>query len=314
MQILDAAAVHASLSYPEFIDQLQAAFAGQFQMPPRQVLALDPGGPGHDAFALLPAWNEEIIAVKAFTYLPDNAPPHPSLHSQILLFDRARGFPLALVDGTSVTYWRTAGVSALASRLLSGPESATLLLLGTGWLAPFLIRAHASVRPLRKILLWGRNPAKAEAVLAPLRTELPGVELRGVDSIEAACAEADIVVCATGSPDILVRGDWIRPGTHCDFLGNHHADKRECDSTLVAKARVWVDTFANCLKEAGEILLPLAEGAIRREHLLGELAELCRGEAPRRETAEEITLFKSIGCALGDLAGARAVWHTKGSN
>lgn len=277
-------------------------------MPPRQVLRLDDST--HDAFALLPAWNDEVIAVKAFTYFPENPPPHPSLHSQILLFDRRHGQPLALIDGTSVTWWRTAGVSALASRLLSREDSETLLLLGTGKLAPFLIRAHASVRPLKRVIVWGRSPEKVGALLTSMRDQLPGITFSASNSIQESCLEADVVVSATGSHEILVKGCWIRPGTHTDFLGNHHADKRECDTEMVRRSRVYLDTRVNCLKEAGEILLPIAEGCFTEEQLVGELSELCSGMVAGRRADDEITLFKSVGAALGDLAAARMVWQS----
>ncbi len=276
-------------------------------MPPRQVLRLDDST--HDAFALLPAWNDDAIAVKAFTYFPENPPPNPSLHSQILLFDRRHGQPLALIDGTSVTWWRTAGISALASRFLSREDSETLLLLGTGKLAPFLIRAHACVRPLKRVIVWGRSPEKVEALLSSMRDQLPGITFSASTSIRESCPEADIVVSATGSHEILVEGRWIRPGTHTDFLGNHHADKRECDTELVCRSRVYLDTRVNCLKEAGEILLPIAEGRFTQEQVVGELSELCSGTAAGRVSDGEITLFKSVGAALGDLAAARLVWQ-----
>lgn len=133
------------------------------------------------------------------------------MYSQILVFDRKCGEPLALVDGVSVTCWRTAGVSALASRFLSRADSETLLLLGAGKLAPFLIRAHASVRPLRKVLLWNRSPDKATALAESMARELPGLEFQMTTDLPAACGLADIVVCATGSQDILVRGNGSRP-------------------------------------------------------------------------------------------------------
>ncbi|BCX48755.1 ornithine cyclodeaminase [Haloferula helveola] len=306
MRIFSSEDVEAALSYPDFIGKLEQAFASDFTMPPRQVLPLAPGE-GHDAFAMLPAWNDRVIALKAFTYFPENRPPHASLYSKILVFDRQHGAPLALVDGTSVTYWRTAGVSALASRFLSRDDASTLLILATGKLVPYLIRAHASVRPLKRVMIWGRNAEKARNLASALDSEIEGVEIVGVEAIEPACEVADIVVAATGSPDILLCGDWIRPGTHVDCLGNHHADKRECDTDLVLKSRVFVDTRANCFKEAGEILVPVTEGVFDLDRVEGELADLCRGSAQGRKTAEEVTFFKSVGCALGDLAGALAV-------
>jgi 1-pyrroline-2-carboxylate reductase [NAD(P)H] len=223
-----------------------------------------------------------------------------------MVFDRSHGVPLALVEGRSVTCWRTAGVSALAATFLAREDATTLLLVGTGNLAPFLIRAHASVRPLTRVLIWGRSHAKALALAGRMAGELPGINFAAVTGLEDACGEADVIVCATGSPEILVKGAWVRPGTHTDFLGNHHATKRECDTELVTRARVFVDTRANCFNEAGEILVPISEGAFSKEQVVGELAELCAGSVAGRQTAEEITLFKSVGCALGDLCGALA--------
>ncbi len=310
MRVITAEEVHAALRYPDFIDSLHEAFAGPHTMPPRQVMLLDEASDSHDAFAMLPSWNDEVIALKAFTYFPDNQPPHRSLYSQILVFDRKCGEPLALVDGVSVTCWRTAGVSALASRLLSRADSETLLLLGTGRLAPFIIRAHASVRPLKKVIIWGRSQEKAATLAAKMATELPGLEFEATTDLPAACGLADILVSATGSHEILVRGEWIRPGTHTDFLGNHHATKRECDTAMVTGSRVFVDTRANCFKEAGELLVPVSEGAFSTDQVVGELSELCRGSVPARLDDRDITFFKSVGCALGDLCGAVSTWKT----
>lgn len=309
MELITADQVHTTLRFPDFIDALSKTFAAHHTMPPRQVMLLDQTSGSHDAFAMLPSWNDDVIALKAFSYFPENQLPHQTLYSQILLFNRKHGEPLALVDGVSVTCWRTAGVSALASRFLSREDSKTLLLLGTGKLAPFLIRAHASVRPLEKVLLWGRSAAKTEALATKMKDEFPALEFVIVCDLPTACEMADIIVAATGSPDILVCGKWIKPGTHTDFLGNHHATKRECDSDLLTRSRVFVDTRVNCLKEAGEILVPIQEGVFSADQIVGELAELCRGSVQLRTDSREITLFKSVGCALGDLCGAVNVWR-----
>lgn len=309
MKIFSADQVHAALSYPQFVSDLHAAFAGKFTMPRRQVMLLDEASGSHDAFAMLPSWNEQVIALKAFTYFPENKAPLSTLYSQIMVFDRASGVPLAMVEGRSVTFWRTAGVSALASSFLSREDSQTLLLLGTGNLAPFLIRAHLSVRPIKTVLLWGRTPAKVQALAERMRQERPEITFEAVHNLESACGRADILVCATGSTEILVQGAWVRPGTHADFLGNHHATKRECDTEMITRARVYVDTRANTFNEAGEILVPISEGVFSKEQVVGELAELCSGSVDGRQDATEITVFKSVGCALGDLCGALATWR-----
>ena len=138
---------------------------------------------------------------------------------------------------------------------------------------------------------------------------MPGIEHTDATNLQTACGEADIVVSATGSPEPLVHGDWIREGTHTDFIGNHHATKRECDTALVLKAKVYADSFVNMFKEAGEILVPLSEGVFKREQVIGELAGMCTGSVPLRENDREITLVKSIGMALSDLVGASQAFH-----
>ncbi len=310
MKVITADEVHATLGYPALIDALQQAYANDFKMPPRQVFLLDEDDSNHDAFALLPSWNDQVIGVKAFTYFPNPKPGNKSLYSQILLFNRENGEPLALVDGTSVTFWRTAGISGLATRLLSRENSETLLLLGTGNLAPYMIRANASVRPLKRIMVWGRDPQKAGSVIEGVQSGLPDVEFSVVDDLQAACGEADIIVSATGSHEPLVFGDWVGPGTHTDFIGNHHATKRECDTELIVKSKVYADSRVNAFKEAGEILVPISEGKFQKEDVAGELTEMCAGTVTLRQSDDEITLFKSIGMAMSDLVGASLVFSS----
>ncbi|MFK7788303.1 MAG: ornithine cyclodeaminase family protein [Phycisphaeraceae bacterium] len=315
MKILSAEDVHAALAYPDLVDALQSAYAGSFSMPPRQVFLLDDEPSNHDAFAVLPSWNDELIAVKSFTYFPDNPKPeYASLYSKILLFDRKHGEPLALVDGTSVTFWRTAGISGLASRLLSREDSKTLLLLGTGNLAPYIIKAQLSVRPIDRVMVWGRTPENAQAIAEQSASENESVRFEVADDLEAACSDADIIVSATGSHEPLVLGDWVTPGTHTDFIGNHHATKRECDTALVVKSKVYADSYVNCFKEAGELLVPIAEGAITKDHVVGELTEMCSGAVKLRDSDDEVTLFKSIGMALSDLVGAGAAYRSAAQN
>ena len=309
MKIINAEDVHAALSYPELVDALEEAFAGSYNQPPRQVFLLDDKADNSDAFALLPAWNDKIIAVKAFTYYPSNAEPYRLLYSKVMIFDRAHGEPVALVDGTTCTFWRTGGISGLATRLLSREDSSTMLLLGTGNLSTYMIRANTSVRPLKKIMVFGRHDglpaiAGAETVVAQMSKEMPEIKFSTVSDLESACDEADIIVCATSSPDPLVKGAWIKEGTHLDFIGNHHADKRECDSEVITKGKVYVDSYINAFKEAGEILIPVKEGVFGKEDIVGELAEMCSGKATLRTENRTITVFKAIGQALSDLVAA----------
>ena len=307
MQVISAEQVHQSLNFPVLIAALDRAFAGTFHMPARQVFPLTEQEDNHDAFAVLPSWNDEVIGVKAFTYFPDNgAQQLPTLFSKILLFKRDHGEPLAMVDGTSVTYWRTAAVSALAAQKLARPDASRLLLLGTGNLALPLLRAHASVRQLTEIRVWGRDAQKAEAIVAAFRAEHPALQITAVSDLRAAVRSAEIIVAATGSAEPLVLGEDVQAGCHVDLLGNHSPDRRECDTELVVKSCVFVDYTPNVVREAGELLIPRDEGRFSMEEIFADLAACCRGVAGRR-FPEQITLFKSVGTALADLVTAHLV-------
>jgi 1-pyrroline-2-carboxylate reductase [NAD(P)H] len=266
------------------------------------------GPSSHDVFALLPAWSDDVVGVKAFTYLPENAGKgNEVLHANVLLFDRRSGVPLALVEGRSVTFWRTAAMTALAADYLARRDAARLLVCGTGNLAPYLALAHTAIRPIREIGIWGRNGEKAARVVEELRAKRADLDIHVADDLEAAAGEADVIVCATASRTPIIRGEWVRPGTHASFIGNHERDGRECDSDMMVESRVYVDSRANVLNEAGEILIPIGEGRLRESDIVGELGELCSGAVEGRASDGEITLFKSVGTALADLAAARLV-------
>ena len=305
MKVIEAEEVERALDFPSLVAALRSAFAGPAGTPRRNVYALAENDPFHDAFAVLPAWNDEAIGVKAFTYLPSNAPHgRQILHSKVLLFDRKTGAPTALVDGTTVTYWRTAAVAALAADYLARQDARKLLFFGTGNLASYMILAHASVRSYEKVAVWGRHAEKVQRTIADVKARNPRLNCVPAGDLEAEVPAADVISCATGSKQPLFPGPWVKAGTHTDFIGNHEKQARECDTELIARARVYVDSRANCLNEAGEILIPIAEGRITEAHVLAELAELCSGKVAGRRNAQEITVFKSVGTALSDLAAA----------
>ncbi len=305
MKIVEAKDIHRVMNFPDLIEALRDAFAKPAGTPQRQVFPLDESPESHDAFAVLPAWNTKAIGVKAFTYLPSNsAKGFPILHSKIMLFSRENGEPLALVDGTSVTYWRTAAVSALAADYLARKDASRLLLCGTGNLATYMALAHCSVRPITQVSIWGRDANKAAKTVAALQTQRSDLQFEVVDDLQAAVQQAHIISCATASPEPLIFGEWVQEGTHTDFIGNHDKHRRECDSDLVERANLFVDSRLNVLNEAGELLIPISEGKISEADVLGELAQLCAGTVQGRRSADEITLFKSVGTALSDLTAA----------
>lgn len=306
MKIIDAQQVQQCLDFPSLIKALDQGFRQSFTMPQRQVYALS--SQTHDGFAVLPAWNEEVVGVKAFTYFPENGKRDlPSLFSKILLFKREDGQPLAMVDGTSVTYWRTAAVSALAARYLARADSMRLLLLGTGNLAMPLIQAHLSEHAISHVVVWGRRPEKAQALVSQLRKQFPHVGFSVSQDLRASVRQVDIIVSATGADQPLIFGDDVQAGTHVDLLGNHSRDRRECDTELVLKSRVFVDYRENVLNEAGEILIPMREGRFNADQIEGDLATLCQRAASSRSEHSEVTLFKSVGTALSDLICAKLV-------
>ena len=313
MLYLDKELVEKCLSYQTLIKELQKGFASDFHMPARQVFELKPGCPEHNAFAVLPAWNDQVIGVKAFTYFPKNNEKAglKSLYSNIMLFSRETGEPLVILDGGSITYWRTACVSALAADYLSNKNSSHLLFLGTGNLAPYMINAHLAVRDYKKVSIWGRDKDKSQSLVDHFSHQYPNIQFQAVAEIEPEARKADVISAATGANEPLILGDWLKPGCHVDLVGNHNRDYRECDSTAIVKSRVFADSKINVMKEAGELLIPIDEGLIKETHLVGELSDLTKG-AEGRLSETDVTLFKSVGTALSDLLAANLVFnHSK---
>ena len=309
MYIISAQDVHESLNFECLINALDAGFTQVAGTPPRQVYLLNDTPENNDAFAVLPAWNEEVIGVKSFTYFPENENyGYKTLSSKVMLFDRQYGQPLALVDGTSVTFWRTACVSALASRYLSRVNSEHLVFFGSGNLASYMIEAHLTVRPIKKVTLIARNREKASSLLSILADRFSHIEFLLGSGDQATVASADIISCATGSHTPLFDGTWVTAGTHIDLVGNHHQQYRECDSFTVSQAKLFVDSKDNVLREAGEVLLPISEGLITTSHIQAQLSNLKAFQFVR--SADDITLFKSVGMALSDLLTAHIVYKS----
>jgi ornithine cyclodeaminase len=212
-----------------------------------------------------------------------------------------------LIDGTEVTRRRTAATSALAASFLAHERAENVLIVGAGPQALHHALAHASVRPIRKIGVWGRSRDKAQGVVEALMPAAPGCSIGLVDDLQAAAREADVISCVTASPEPVVFGAWLKKGAFLDLVGNHMPDRRECDDEAARRSRIYVDALGGALAEAGELLIPLANGTIRPSDIVGDLHALCRGEVSGRRTPEEITLFKSVGYGLEDLAAARLV-------
>jgi ornithine cyclodeaminase len=254
----------------------------------------------------MPAWDGQGLGVKLVTVFPGNRERGlASVAALYVLMDGATGHPLALIDGEAMTLRRTGAASALASTCLSRPDSRTLLVVGTGALAPYLAAAHCAVRPIERVLVWGRHADRAQALARHLAEDAFAAE--AVATIDAGLERCDIVTCATTAREPLVHGARVRPGTHVDLVGAFTPEMRESDDALVARASVFVDTRAGALKEAGDLVQPIASGAFAADRVRAELADLATGRHAGRASRDEVTLFKSVGTALEDLAAARLV-------
>ncbi|HSD53798.1 MAG TPA: ornithine cyclodeaminase family protein [Burkholderiales bacterium] len=307
---IDARAAHAALDWPVLIDALRAAFRAGGTTPLRASYPVTSQG---DRLLLMPAWDAASLGVKIVTVFPRNpARGLASVSALYLLMDAATGYPRALIDGEALTLRRTAAASALASLYLSRPDSRTLLVVGSGRLAPHLASAHSAVRPITRVLVWGRTTARAEAVARELLGQ--GLPAESCADLDAGLAAADIVTCATTAREPVVRGALVRPGTHVDLVGAFTAEMRESDDELIERAAVFVDTFAGAFREAGDLMHAIDSGAIARADVRAELADLCAGSHAGRGSPDEITLFKSVGTALEDLCAARLVFERAASS
>jgi alanine dehydrogenase len=304
MLILNEAQTRKALPFPALIEALAAMFRHGGQAPSRHHHSIEVPGEPDATLLLMPAWLAgRYYGVKMLSVFPGNTIRGlPSIYGSYLLSSGTTGELLAVIDGGELTARRTAAASALASSYLSRPESSHMLMMGTGRLSANVIEAHRAVRPLRSVSIWGRDPAKAEAIaaeIAPLN-----LTINIVSDIEEAARTADIISCATLSDAPLIKGVWLKPGAHLDLIGAFKPSMRESDNEAVTRSRVFVDTRAGALGEAGDLIQPIRDGVFAADAIQGELSELCGGSVAGRNTPEEITLFKSVGASIEDLAGA----------
>jgi ornithine cyclodeaminase/alanine dehydrogenase-like protein (mu-crystallin family) len=220
-----------------------------------------------------------------------------------LLLDPETARPRLTIAANYLTDLRTAATSAVATKFLARPDASTLGIFGTGRLARTHLAVLPRVRSFERVLICGRNPSRSAEFVRTVSGELPGVAVSAADPRTCA-AESDVLCTCTSHSDPLFEGRDLRPGTHLNLVGAFRPQNREVDSHTVQRARVVVDTYGSALSEVGELLIPLQEGAITRNHLAADLHELVSGAKQGRRSAEEITIFKSVGCALEDLVAA----------
>jgi ornithine cyclodeaminase/alanine dehydrogenase-like protein (mu-crystallin family) len=312
IRIFDAAATAAALPFETLVPALASLFARGCVVPPRHVHEVPvPGGQPFTSL-IMPAWIPgRYYGVKTINIAPGNAQRGlPGLHARYALYDGSTGIALALIDGDAITHRRTAAASALAAGWLARSDARHLLVVGAGQVARLLPAALRAVRPLVEVSVWARDPAKAQALATELQQQ--GLPTRAAADLQAACREADIVSCATLATEPVVRGEWLKPGTHLDLIGSFTPHMREADDACFAGAALYVDT-EEALQKSGELLGPMARGVFAAQDVRGTLATLSRGEAQGRASAQERTVFKSVGTALEDLAAAILVYESAAS-
>ncbi|WP_439498690.1 ornithine cyclodeaminase family protein [Bosea sp. (in: a-proteobacteria)] len=311
MRLFSADEIDAALSFPALIDTLAEAFRSDGVMPPRNHYAIErPGDKG--VLLVMPAWSapsveKGYIGTKVVSVFFGNGKRNlPGVMGAYLLMDGDTGEPLAVFDGNRLTVWRTAAASALAARYMASETASKMLMVGAGALAPFLVKAHRSVRPLTDIAIWARRPEAAEAVVEALARE--GIEARAATDLEGEARTADIISCATNATEPLIHGHWLKRSAHLDLIGAFTMEMREADADALNRARVVIDS-EKAIEEGGDVAVAIRDGDYSADRIAGTLSDLCRGAIPGPAEDGGITLFKSVGVSIEDLAAATAVWE-----
>ena len=308
LRVVTAAEVHEFCAWEGLIEALARSHRGPKPLVGR--VCLDGAeGPNCQRYIDIPAWQPGVaMGSKLITLMPGNPDRTglPAIQALYALFDGRDGSPLAAIDGTALTYRKTAADSGLGSRLLSRPEADVLLMVGAGGLAPYLVAAHLAARPsLKTVLVWNRRMDKAEALARGLAAA--GVAA-SASELEPAARQADVISCATASTEPLIDGRWLKPGAHLDLVGGFAPEMRECDDACVERARLFVDSRMFAIEQTGDLGNPLRRGVIAPDRIEADLFELCTGSRSVQRRPDEITLFKNAGGPHLDLFTALHIW------
>lgn len=309
MLMLDADKILNSLSFTALVDELAAMHREPIGLVDEMLMESKDADDNPGYFFIRTGWQpEKAVGAKVITVFPRNNIKRewPSIHAVYVLFEAVNGTPVACLDGTALTYIKTATDSALGSRLLSRDDIESMLMIGAGQMAQHLISAHCQIRPsLQRVRVWNRTPDKAARLCDDLAHRFPRVEFAQAQDIEPAAREADLICSAVGVTDPLIRGEWLKPGSHVDLIGAFTADMREADDETLTRGSLFVDARETTIHHIGELMIPLASGVIRESDVLADLSDLCRQRHPGRQSAGEITVYKNGGGGHLDLMCAR---------
>jgi ornithine cyclodeaminase len=309
MLYLDGDEVRKALPMPAAVECMRAALRayaeGDVYQPMRTVLQ-PPQVAGYTFLkAAFAGGDRSSYGLKVVNFFPDNPSRGiPAVSGFVVLFDVETGVPTALMDGGVVTEIRTGAVSAVATDVLAPAEAGDLALIGAGTQGRAHLLAMAAVRPLRRIRAWSRTPARLEEFVGWAAGE--GHTVEPCSSVEEAATGADLICTVTSSREALLDGDWVAAGAHVNAVGAFEAETRELSANVVAKAYVVVDSREEAAKAAGDLRLAIAEGALA-ETDFPELGEVLLGRRPGRTSADQVTVFESLGMAVEDVAAAAYV-------
>jgi ornithine cyclodeaminase len=297
MQFYSALDIENSLDYKGFIPFLKKIFQSAIEVPNRLHYDIKDG-----SVLIMPAWNSEYFGIKIVTVNPKNVKINlPSIHADYIIKSIKTGETLGILDGQRLTAKRTAAASALAASFLARKDSSKLLMIGNGALAPELILAHATIRPIKEVKIWGRNSKNVQQLISSKNWR--DLDVSMANDINQAILWADVISCATLSKTALIHGKYLREGQHVDLVGSYKPDMREADNETISKSNIFVDTFHGA-KESGDLAIPIQDDILKPQDIHADLIQLSKNDIFTRQSKSEITLFKSVGLALEDLAAA----------
>ncbi len=310
MILISSEDVHRICSFPELVNTFEQFHCEEPALLKDMLMSCSQLGHNQDDHLLIrAAWLQgNALGLKSATVFANNMVNYglPAIHAIYTLFDGKNGKPTAVIDGTSMTYYKTAADSALGAKMLIGTNVTNMAMIGAGAMAPYLIQAHVEIhQTIEKVTVWNRSLSKAEKLADSI--SLPNVEIQVVENIESAVQNSQLVSCATMTVEPIICGDWLQPGTHVDLVGAFRPDMREADDKTIRKSKVFVDSRKTTIGEIGEITIPIETGVMQESDVLADLYELCSGKVKGRLSNDDITLFKNGGGGHLDLMTAKFI-------
>jgi len=309
MLMLDADKLLDCLPFATLVDELAAMHREPIGLVDEMLMESTDASDNVSHFFIRTGWQpEKAVGAKVITVFPRNNQQRewPSIQAVYILFEGINGTPIACLDGTALTWLKTASDSALGSQLLSREDIESMLMIGAGQMAPHLVSAHCEIRPsLKRVQIWNRTADKAQQLCDSLAEKFPQIDFTPVAEIESGARQADLICSAIGCQQPIIEGAWLRPGTHVDLIGAFTADMREADDEALQRGSLFVDARETTIKHIGELMIPLASGVISEADVLADLSDLCQQRHSGRQSDDEITVFKNGGGGHLDLMCAR---------